>query len=65
MLKIATKQVCKLMSAIVAPAGNSLLELPVQCNAAASLFLINSITTHCFVQQFEIPTQMQCSKGVN
>ena len=63
MPKIATKQVCKLMSAIVAPAEYLLLELPVQYNCAASLLLIDSITSHCFVQQSEIFTSSAMFKG--
>ena len=48
--KNATKKVCKLSSADPAPAECSFLELPVQLDGAASLMLIDSGTTHCFVQ---------------
>ena len=52
-----------MLIAILEPAKCSLLELPVQLNGAASLALIDSSKTHCFMQQTEILNSCAMLKG--
>ena len=51
------------MSAVPTPAECSFLELPVQLDGAASLELIVSGTTHCFMQGSEVPNSCTMFEG--